>query len=381
MTPTAGLGRVCKRTVVRLQNVCKTYESSPRRGFLVRRLVRTVGLGRGSTPPEFATRSRGTMGQRTVRAGLLLAALALLIPAAALSQDASPARAITNCDTASDGLDGQENEMVGLVNAARAQAGLPALSVSPTLNRMAAWKSEDSSASGAGFSHTDSLGRSPFQRAIDCGYASGAAENIAYGYSSAEATYSAWMQSAGHRANILNGSYLAMGVGRSGNAWTLNFGFVDDSGSPPPVQPQPTNTPTTAPTSAPTNTPPPTNTPIQGPAVAPPDPTATSTPVVITQPAAPQPQPTATPTTPAPPPPGAQEMSQGLNMTTYSGPTQPIRDALRSIGGHVEWVYTWNGVRWLRYVPGMPSYINTLAQLETGTTYIIALKHEATWSY
>jgi hypothetical protein len=104
--------------------------------------------------------------------------------------------------------------------------------------------------------------------------------------------------------------------------------------------------------------------------------------VVIQQPAAPQNQPAA-PTRPtaAPEPPATQEMSQGLNMVTYSGPTMPVREALQPIGGHVEWVYTWNGIRWLRYVPGMPSYINSLTHLQNGTTYIIALKHDATWDY
>jgi hypothetical protein len=58
-----------------------------------------------------------------------------------------------------------------------------------------------------------------------------------------------------------------------------------------------------------------------------------------------------------------------------------VAAALASLGGDVEWVYTWNGVRWLRYVPGMPSYINTLTALQNGTTYIIAMERAGTWSY
>lgn len=68
-------------------------------------------------------------------------------------------------------------------------------------------------------------------------------------------------------------------------------------------------------------------------------------------------------------------------MLTFTGPTQPIHGALFSIAGSVEWVYTWDGERWLRYVPGMPSYINTLTELRAGTTYFIQLTHGATWDY
>jgi uncharacterized protein YkwD len=306
------------------------------------------------------------MAVRIVPAGLLLMALALSAAASWISLAPRAARAVTDCETASNGLDSQELEMLSLVNAARAQAGAAPLAVSPNLNRAAAWKSEDPSATGSNgvpFDHTDSLGRSPFERAVDCGYPTGAAENIAYGYPSAQATLTAWMGSPGHRANILNASYVAIGVGRSGSAWTLNFGFVDDSGSPPP-QPAATNTPTPT-TAAPTNTPVPTNTPIPAqPSAAQPAPTFT--PVVVQQPAAPaQPpapvQPTLapipTPTRAAPvqaEAPAGQHLGGGINMVTYTGPTQPVADALASIGGDVEWVYTWNGVRWLRYVPGMP---------------------------
>lgn len=143
-----------------------------------------------------------------------------------------PASALTNCDTSTADLDAAEQQVIELFNQARAQNGLAPYKVSPNLNRAAAWKSADPSATGSGgyaFSHTDSLGRLPSQRAQDCGYGGGAGENIAFGFGSAQSVVDAWLNSPGHRAAILGG-YKVVGVGRIGSAWTANFGMYDDSG-------------------------------------------------------------------------------------------------------------------------------------------------------
>jgi uncharacterized protein YkwD len=172
-----------------------------------------------------------------------------------------PAMALTNCDTSTADLDAQELQVVELFNQARAQNGLAPYKVSPNLSRSAAWKSADPSATGSGgyaFSHTDSLGRSHIARARDCGYgSSGVAEDIAWGFGSAEGVVNAWMNSPGHRAAIL-GNYQVVGVGRVGTAWTAMFGTMDDSVSAAAVAP-PTHTPTASPTPSPTPipTPPP----------------------------------------------------------------------------------------------------------------------------
>src|SRR5690606_22419081 len=101
----------------------------------------------------------------------------------------SPAGAAGTCDTGSAALDAAELAMVQLHNDTRAKQGLPALKVSPGLSRTAAWKAADSSGAGPTFGHTDSLGRGPSQRAADCGFPGEAAENIAFGYASAAATF------------------------------------------------------------------------------------------------------------------------------------------------------------------------------------------------
>ena len=156
--------------------------------------------------------------------------------------------ALTNCSTSSDGLDGEEVAALQAINAFRAQNGKGPYLVAPSLNRMAAWKSEDSSASGTGFGHTDSLGRAPYSRAIDCGYPGGAAENIAYGGAlSGVGAVQLWIGSDGHRANLL-GSYAVIGIGHNGGAWTANFGFTLEPGSfpVPGAGGSPTSTPTPA---------------------------------------------------------------------------------------------------------------------------------------
>lgn len=295
-------------------------------------------------------------------AGALLLALAV---AGLPLPHVFPARAISNCTTTEEGLSASESEMVALINAERAKVGAPALKVSPGLNRAAAWKSADSSAYGPGFSHQDSLGRWPSQRARDCGYPGDAAENIAYGYPSAAATLTAWMGSAGHRANILNATYVMIGVGLHGTAWTTNFGFADDSGAtPPPTQPPPATATATA-------------TQAQASPTSPPPPTATRP--------APATVPTAAPTKgPVYPAAGVRmELGAGVNMVTYVGVEQPAAGALQSLQGYLRAVYEWNAAagRWEKYVPGSPAYVSTFTTLRPGRVYLLELTWPGTWVY
>ncbi len=178
------------------------------------------------------------MGRRSaISLGATLAAIAfatVLITASPL-----PARALMNCDTNGAGLSGPEQEMFNLINAARAEEGLTPLILSPALTRSSAWKSEDRSAWGTTpsdplFSHQDSLGRMPSPRANDCGFPAEAAENIAYGWGGAKATFDAWMSSPGHRANILMSYYVTVGIGEYNDRWTADFGIYND-GAPAPT--------------------------------------------------------------------------------------------------------------------------------------------------
>lgn len=291
-------------------------------------------------------------------AGLLLLAVAL----GTFFRPGGPAQALTNCSTTEDGITAAEQQMLELINQARATAGVPPLKFSPNLNRAAAWKSADggSNGLGGGFSHTDSLGRAPATRARDCGYASGMAENIAYGSSSAQTIFGMWMNSSGHRANILMSYYTVIGIGQHSSAWTTDFGYYDDSGAPA-LPPPATNTGVAAAPAA--------NTPIP----------ATATPV---------------PATPTPLPPTATPvpriisgislpLSAGMNLVTYAGEYQPVAAALFSLGGNVSAAYEWDPVnlRWEKYAPGRPGYVNSFAAFRPGGVYYIELQSAATWTY
>lgn len=120
---------------------------------------------------------------------------------------------------------GPTAEVVALVNAERAKAGCRALVVDPRLVAAAQGHSTDMATNNY-FSHTSRDGRSFADRIRAAGYPRPAAENIAKGQRSAERVMRAWMNSSGHRANILNCSYTAIGVGLDtrGWYWTQNFG-------------------------------------------------------------------------------------------------------------------------------------------------------------
>ena len=118
-----------------------------------------------------------------------------------------------------------EGEVVRLVNEIRARNGLPALTANWELARVARYKSEEMSAKGY-FSHTSPTYGTPFQMMTAFGIsARSAGENIAYGQRTPAAVVNAWMNSSGHRANILSAAYTQIGVGycASGNYWTQLF--------------------------------------------------------------------------------------------------------------------------------------------------------------
>ncbi len=118
-----------------------------------------------------------------------------------------------------------ERKVVALVNEQRAAYGLPALTLNTQLCDGARLKSQDMAVNGY-FSHESPTYGSPFDmmRSLGISYRT-AGENIAMGYSSAEAVVNAWMNSEGHRANILSESYTEIGVGyiANGNYWTQWF--------------------------------------------------------------------------------------------------------------------------------------------------------------
>jgi len=135
----------------------------------------------------------------------------------------------------STGMSPFASEVVALTNQHRAATGCAPLIPNAKLTAAAQLHSEDMALRDF-FSHTGSNGSSPWARMAAQGYTfSRAAENIAAGYSTPASVVAGWMNSSGHRANILNCDLREIGVGYyflandTGNVnyrhyWTQDFG-------------------------------------------------------------------------------------------------------------------------------------------------------------
>lgn len=121
-----------------------------------------------------------------------------------------------------------EQQVITLVNKQRAAHGLTMLASNWELCRVARYKSQDMINKGY-FGHTSPTYGSPFRMMESFGIRfSAAGENIAYGQRSPQEVMNAWMNSPGHRANILSPSYNQIGVGvaKASNGtyyWTQMF--------------------------------------------------------------------------------------------------------------------------------------------------------------
>lgn len=117
------------------------------------------------------------------------------------------------------------SQVVALVNAERAKHGLSALKVDAKVQQAALVRAKETAQS---FSHTRPNGSSFSTALTEAGVSyRRAGENIAYGQSTPQQVMNAWMNSSGHRANILNENFTTIGVGYTvinGTAyWTQLF--------------------------------------------------------------------------------------------------------------------------------------------------------------
>lgn len=121
-----------------------------------------------------------------------------------------------------------EAEVLALVNQERANVGCRPVTADPGLATLAGNFSADM-AERDFFAHTDPDGATPWDRAEKAGIQDLGGENIARGQANAQSVMDAWMNSPGHRANILNCDYKTLGVGAhfgpGGPWWTQDFGF------------------------------------------------------------------------------------------------------------------------------------------------------------
>lgn len=132
---------------------------------------------------------------------------------------------IINIPSINSNVRNYESEVVRLVNEIRTQNGLKPLAEDWELSRVARYKSQDMK-DNSYFSHTSKIYGSPFDMIKNFGISYRyAGENIARGQKTPQAVIDAWMNSQGHRKNILNSSYTKIGVGyvESGRYWTQMF--------------------------------------------------------------------------------------------------------------------------------------------------------------
>lgn len=131
------------------------------------------------------------------------------------------------------------DHVLELTNAERLKAGLSPLTLNLELSKAAQTHSQNMAIQDF-FNHTGLDGSSPSDRARTAGYLSGVAENIAAGQSTPEEVVQAWMESPGHRENILNPNVQVIGIGyfyleddpgnvRYQHYWNQEFGKSEES--------------------------------------------------------------------------------------------------------------------------------------------------------
>lgn len=126
---------------------------------------------------------------------------------------------------ASQGISNIAQQVIDLTNAQRRQNGLPDLKADTQLTGVAQKKSEDMQQKHY-FSHTSPTYGSPFDMMRDFGVTyTSAGENIAQGQPTPQEVVQAWMNSEGHRKNILSNNFTHIGIGyeQNGNYWTQMF--------------------------------------------------------------------------------------------------------------------------------------------------------------
>ncbi|MER5552636.1 CAP domain-containing protein [Streptomyces sp. NPDC002793] len=150
-------------------------------------------------------------------------------PAAKTPDDAKPSSATPSQKAPeSPSAPSAQAAVLTLVNQERAKAGCSPVTTSASLTALAQDFSEDMAARDF-FGHTDPDGATPWDRAAAAGVQGLGGENIARGQADAQAVMDAWMNSDGHRANILNCDFKTLGIGvhlgSGGPWWTQDFGF------------------------------------------------------------------------------------------------------------------------------------------------------------
>jgi uncharacterized protein YkwD len=137
-------------------------------------------------------------------------------------------RKTTKAPSVGAGQVAQENEVTRLVNVERDKAGCGSVKLNTKLRTAMRLHVEELGTHGNLYiSHVSDDGRTFVDRAKAQGYNDPGGENVARGQRNAADVMNSWMNSEGHRANILNCSFKAIGVGRAkGVDGTLVWGQI-----------------------------------------------------------------------------------------------------------------------------------------------------------
>jgi uncharacterized protein YkwD len=233
-----------------------------------------------------------------------------------------------------------ERELIALTNRSRASAGLRSLKVDRTLTSVARWRSHDMIERDY-FSHDIPGYGDVFKKLDSKGYCYQlAGENIGWNtYPDGDATaaiHEMFMDSSGHRRNILNRRWEVIGVGAYKGSdgkkmWTVLFADECGSTSKSTPKPQAKATPKPKPRATPRSTPRPTPRPTPKPTPKPtPEPTPSPTPVATATPSPTPPIDDSSPADPAPPAVLATT-GTGLRVTTGDGPDDLVEAIVGSV--------------------------------------------------
>ncbi len=201
----------------------------------------TNGVTNGSGGMGFGGAGMGGAGPSgaTTGTGATTASTGGMSTTTATSSSSGGSTMCAGAGPATTGLDSEEQAFLQMLNAYRAQNNLGPLTACVSLNRAAQGHSEDMRDQDY-FSHTGLNMSTPWERACDacfdkgCGPSTAMAENIAAGNSGASGTLTQWQNSPGHNANMLNGSFNFIGIGRAtgggtyGTYWTNVFAGADE---------------------------------------------------------------------------------------------------------------------------------------------------------
>lgn len=195
-------GQLSPSAITQLMNHLSLYTNGKCDGTQLQNLLKQYTGGKVTAAPSAPAKSTTPAAPAKPTA-----------PTAPTAPAAPSAPAKPSASTASANQSSYEQQVVNLVNKERAAAGLPALTVNATLSKVAEAKAADMRDNHY-FDHQSPTYGSPFDmmRQFGVSYTS-AGENIAKGQRTPEEVMNGWMNSPGHRANILNSNYTQIGVG------------------------------------------------------------------------------------------------------------------------------------------------------------------------